>query len=624
MRKFKQVILIFLMTFIFCPFIVKAATYLEASTQHPTVGSNVYILVNAMYGDMEIREFYVRIKYDEQYFKFEDIYWTQSVAGTYEVKDGYIYIRKDSTTGIWKSGNQIQFKFSVLKEGLTKFEIDAVNQNGNVEDSYYTNGDPIAQSFAGVTVDITKPSDDTFIGYLGVEGFTISPTFKKTTYDYNLVVPPETTEVTITAKKGDSKQTITGTGVKKLSYGLNRVRVVVEAQSGSSRTYQIMINRKDNRTGDTSLKSILVTNTNIVYEEGKTEYNATVSRDIDSILITAQPNDSNATVTGTGRQQLQIGKNTFKLYVESSGGRESTYTINITRSNEEIQSVSQSSKLRSLKVNNLSLDLSGDNKKFIYGVAKEYATLNIEAIPESNTAIVETTGNKNLLSGVNVITIKVTENNDEFTEYTILVYKNPQEATVIQSFDNINFGSNLLYQATLNDSHIVPRNAIELLKESEKKLYYNVIDIYGGLLYQIVLNNTVPLEDIDVSFNEIEGKTNNYQTKLPKDSQILLYLDDAFANDMDVKIYSYDENGVYSLVTEGAKVTNGYINFTTDGNPYYVVTLEELIKQESAIEKFFNNFKFIIIGVVILVIVIIIILKKNKKSSKTPKNEPLY
>ena len=281
-------------------------------------------------------------------------------------------------------------------------------------------------------------------------------------------------------------------------------------------------------------------------------------------------------------------------------------------------------KLQELGKNYEIFDLTNDNKTFIYGVAKEYGTLNIEAIPESNTAIVETTGNKNLLSGVNVFTIKVTENNDEFTEYTILVYKNPQEATVIQSFDNINFGSNLLYQATLNDSHIVPRNAIELLKESEKKLYYNVIDIYGGLLYQIVLNNTVPLEDIDVSFNEIEGKTNNYQTKLPKDSQILLYLDDAFANDMDVKIYSYDENGVYSLVTEGAKVTNGYINFTTDGNPYYVVTLEELIKQESAIEKFFNNFKFIIIGVVILVIVIIIILKKNKNSSKTPKNEPLY
>ena len=101
MRKFKQVILIFLMTFIFCPFIVKAATYLEASTQHPTVGSNVYILVNAMYGDMEIREFYVRIKYDEQYFKFEDIYWTQSVAGTYEVKDGKLRVEVNHVMDIY-------------------------------------------------------------------------------------------------------------------------------------------------------------------------------------------------------------------------------------------------------------------------------------------------------------------------------------------------------------------------------------------------------------------------------------------------------------------------------------------------------------------------------------------
>lgn len=622
MRKFKQVILIFLMTFIFCPFIVKAATYLEASTQHPIVGSNVYVLINAMYGDMEIKEFYVRVKYDPTFFQFEETYWTQGIVGKYENKDGYVYIRKDGSSANWISGNQVQLKFKVLKEGLSKIEIDGVDENGDVVSSFYSNGDPIAQSFAGVTINATKPSKDTLIGYLGVEGFILAPTFNRTTYEYNLVVPSDTTQVNITAKKGDSKQTITGTGIKKLSYGLNKVRVVVQAQDGSSRTYEIMINRKDDRTGDTNLKSILVTNTNIIYEEGKMEYSATVSRDIDNILITAQPNDPNATVTGTGRKQLQIGENKFNLYVESSGGNQSVYTITIIRSNEEIQSVSQSSKLRSLKVNNLSLDLNNDNKTFIYGVAKEYGTLNIEAIPESNTAIVDIIGNKNLVSGLNVINIKVTENNDESTEYVIVVYKNPQDATIIQSFDNINFGSNLLYQST--SPSVIPNDVIKLLRDSNHSLYYNVIDIYSGLLYQVILNNTVPEGDLDISFTKVEGSSNTYQTKLPKDVQVLLYLQKAFANDTIVKIYSYGENGAYSLITDGVKVNNGYINFTTDGNPYYVVTLEELIKHESAIEKFFNNFKFIIIGVIILIIVIIIILKKNKKSSKTPKNEPLY
>ena len=110
-----------------------------------------------------------------------------------------------------------------------------------------------------------------------------------------------------------------------------------------------MITRKDNRTGDTSLKSLNVSNTNIKYENGKTLYTATVSKSIDNVMITGRTTDPNATLIGTGSKNLNIGLNTFELQVQSSGGKQEKYTIQITRSTEELQVIEKSEKLLPLQ-----------------------------------------------------------------------------------------------------------------------------------------------------------------------------------------------------------------------------------------------------------------------------------
>ena len=63
----------------------------------------------------------------------------------------------------------------------------------------------------------------------------------------------------------NNKQTITGAGTIQLKYGLNVVHVVVKAQDGSTRDYKINITRTDNRTGDTTLRVLNVSDTTIKY-----------------------------------------------------------------------------------------------------------------------------------------------------------------------------------------------------------------------------------------------------------------------------------------------------------------------------------------------------------------------
>ena len=515
MKKIKLVLTLLL--FMIFPYLVNAATFLEASTQRPVVGSDVYVLLSANYGNFNIREIYLRIKYDPAYLEYEQTYWIQGTGDT-NTKDGYIYIKKPNNGRIWTSGNQMQFKFKVLKTGVSKVEVDSVDETGNVVNGYYTNGDPIAQSFANVTINAVNPSTSTFISDLGVEGYTMSPTFSRTTYDYRLTVPSNVTKVNIKATKGDANQTITGTGERRLEYGLNRVRVVVSAQDGSSRTYQIMITRTDNRTGDTTLKSLGVSDTSIAYQKDKTTYDATVGVKVESVLITATANDSSATITGTGTKQLNPGLNTFNIKVTSSNGAESTYTINITRSNEDINPTLQSSKLKSLKIDNLALEL-GAKTNYIYSINKETSSLNLTYETESETATVKVEGNENLKSGFNTVKVIVTEKNNDKTEYTIIVYKHPEDATLITDLQS-SITSPVIYETGNKEENIIPSNLLTSLKNNNYYLYYDVVDTYGGLLYQVKLQNNLPSEDLDISFTKKEGNTLSYTTKIPANNEI--------------------------------------------------------------------------------------------------------
>ena len=622
MKKSRLIFMLFLFIIFICP--SKAATFLEASTQRPVVGSDVYILLNAMYGDLEISEFNVRIKYDTQYLKYERPYWIQG-NGTVTEKDGYLYIKKPSTSRNWTSGNQMQFKFTVLKEGVSRLEISAVDETGNVVESYYSDGNPVAQSFAGVTINAVKPSTDTTIGSLFVEGYNMSPTFSKTTYEYTLNVPSNVTQVNVVAKKGDNNQTITGTGKINLNYGQNRVRVIVKAQDGSSRTYQIMITRADDRTGDTSLQSLNVSNTSIKYQNGVNSYEATVSRSIDNVLITAITTDPNATLIGTGKKQLNIGNNTFTITVVSSQGQQASYTININRSNEELEVITQSNKLKSLKVNTLYFNLNEEKKYYLLSIPKEQTSLNIEAIAESASAKVEITGNANFNYGLNLVTIKVTETNNEKKEYNIVVYRQPNDALNIPTLTT-SINSNILYETTQDSSHLISKDLLQILASNHYTLYYDVVDLYNGLLYQVTLNNNLKDEDLDVSINKISDSPYlTYETNLPSGTDVLLYLDEKYLDGASVSIYSYNEPNHYTLLTDGIKVNNGYIEFTTNDQSHYVITTSDLLGRQSIIKTFLNRYRNIIImGVVILILCLIIIKFVKKKQKQKNQNEPLY
>ncbi len=92
---------------------------------------------------------------------------------------------------------------------------------------------------------VTKPTGDgspnNKLSALSVSGYSLTPTFQMDTESYDVVVDETTTEITITATAADSAATISGTGTFQLSSGVNTFEVVVTAENGTTRTYEINV-----------------------------------------------------------------------------------------------------------------------------------------------------------------------------------------------------------------------------------------------------------------------------------------------------------------------------------------------------------------------------------------------
>ena len=86
---------------------------------------------------------------------------------------------------------------------------------------------------------------------LTVNGFSITPTFSRDTMEYDLIVDPSVSSVTVSAAALDSKAKVNGAGSISLQSGNNDIRVSVQAENGTVREYVLHVVRQGNgQTGN--------------------------------------------------------------------------------------------------------------------------------------------------------------------------------------------------------------------------------------------------------------------------------------------------------------------------------------------------------------------------------------
>ncbi len=131
------------------------------------------------------------------------------------------------------------------------------------------------------------------------------------------------------------------------------------------------------KSSNNYLSSLKTSSGTFNFQKNISNYNITINQS--KTTITATPEDSKATVTGTGTKTLKYGLNKFKIVVTSEAKTTRTYTLNITRKDTR----STENRLLSLNIDaeNANLKFSPDTKTYNISVPHNVTRTKITATP---------------------------------------------------------------------------------------------------------------------------------------------------------------------------------------------------------------------------------------------------
>lgn len=228
MKKVKYIICSLVVMFIGLGMTNAASLNVTTNKTTVVVGNTVTITVNAS----GAAGWEYCLKYDTDIFTLTSA--TSDTGGTC-VKTGSSLIGYSKVT----------YKLKAKKSGSSTITL----KNAAMYDDL---GKQISSSVGSVTVKAKTQAEieasystNAYLSSLRVVDYVITPEFKKDTLEYSLEVENEIDKITIKATKADSAASVSGTGEKELTEGLNKFSIVVTAEKGNKKTYVINVTRKE-------------------------------------------------------------------------------------------------------------------------------------------------------------------------------------------------------------------------------------------------------------------------------------------------------------------------------------------------------------------------------------------
>ena len=189
------------------------------------------------------------------------------------------------------------------------------------------------------------------------------------------------------------------------------------------------------------LSSLTVSGASFTFNPSTTTYNLTVNSA--STVISANKQDSNAKVSGTGTKSLKYGSNKFSIVVTAENGSKKTYTLNITRPDNR----SANNNLASLRVSSGNLKFSASTTNYNITVSQNISRVTISAtLADSKASFVSGYGPRTVTvsSGTNSYRIIVRSEKGTTKTYTINITKQDNRSS------NNNLASLSLSEGTLS------------------------------------------------------------------------------------------------------------------------------------------------------------------------------
>lgn len=184
-------------------------------------------------------------------------------------------------------------------------------------------------------------SSNNYLKELSVNGFNILPSFDKQIINYEITEETSNDSIEIKAEADDEKAKVSGNGKITLNSGENNIKIDVEAENGTVRSYFIKVKKtikKDIKLN--TLKISLNEDNQEVYitpEFNKDifEYNCEVNSYVEKVNIDANSDIENANIKIEGNENLKEGQNEVIVTLSTDNEEKVVYKINITKKRAE-------------------------------------------------------------------------------------------------------------------------------------------------------------------------------------------------------------------------------------------------------------------------------------------------
>lgn len=291
-----------------------------------------------------------------------------------------------------------------------------------------------------VTINPKPDDDNSRLKSLSATGISINFSTNGLITDcgtYN--VDTNQTSTTVSATTSNPSATVTGTGVHQLSYGNNNINVTVTSPNKKYQTtYNFVVFRPTEKqyrlSENVNIGSLTVTGSDGkkidigTVNGNKSDYSASVNYNITSVNISATSEDSSMTVSGTGKNDINIRNNTFIVTVSGKQNSKS-YKVNIYRNDKTIKKdnrvASKINSLKSLDVSNTTISkvFSSSTTSYKRSVKKNVGSITIKATPTDSRANISGVGTFNLNNGLNYFNVVVTAEAGNKKVYSLTIYK---------------------------------------------------------------------------------------------------------------------------------------------------------------------------------------------------------
>ena len=215
---------------------------------------------------------------------------------------------------------------------------NAQNNNTNQDDYEYT-----YNVNSNLDNDEDDESDDANLKslYIDVNIDSLYPKFNEDITDYYLIVDLETEEINVEAIPKDDNASVTVRGNTDLKEGENTIEIVVTAEAGNTKTYNIHVTKTDNlESANANLKSLSIRGFSIypLFKYNIYNYNLTINEIRSRLEVLVETESEEATYKIIGNENLTEGDNLIKVVVTAKDGvTQREYKINVYISSNEVQ-----------------------------------------------------------------------------------------------------------------------------------------------------------------------------------------------------------------------------------------------------------------------------------------------